>query len=131
VQFCLPVDLATFALDRGIGVDGYCPGGRAPFVKVLAAEYPDVIDVCADGIHINGSAKPWPLSAIPKTDSHGRPIPFRMKPGRYVMGPFDVLLLGVNSRSWDSRIIGIQPRSIVTGSWWPVPFITATIKDTL
>lgn len=129
VQLCLPLDLATYALDRGIVGSGLCPGGVMPMVKALAAEYPDVAEVRDDVILING--KPWPMSASRTHDSQGHPIPFRMHPGIYHVGLFQVLLLGVNPKSWDARVWGLQPRSIVTGTWVPVPFITPTIKETV
>lgn len=121
VQACLPINLATFALDRGIArIGSVCPGGVAPMVKVLAAVYPDVVTVRDDAVLIDG--KPWPLSATPTHDKSGRPVPFRMKPGTYHVGPFQVLLLGLSLRSWDGKIYGLMPRAIVTGTWTRVPW---------
>jgi conjugative transfer signal peptidase TraF len=129
VQACLPEDLAAFALDRAIAEPGNCPGGIAPMVKVLAGVYPDVVVVRDDAILING--KPWPMSASRTVDTDGHPLALRMQPGTYHVGLFQVLLLGLNPRSWDGRVYGLQPRSIVTGTWVPVPFITPTVKETV
>ncbi|MGH7707202.1 MAG: conjugative transfer signal peptidase TraF [Vulcanimicrobiaceae bacterium] len=127
VQCCLPARLAEYALQHHLLLDGSCPKtGVEPLVKVLAAAAGDVVDVTPTGVAING--RRWPLSAALTTDAHGAPLAVRVRPGRYVMAHDEMFLMGVHSRSWDSRYFGAMPASSVTGRW--IPLLTLSERTT-
>jgi conjugative transfer signal peptidase TraF len=121
VQSCLPAALAQYALRRRyLVVGGSCPDGLVPVVKALAATSADRIVISGSGVTIDGRA--WPMSAVRRTDSAGRPLGLRLPPGRYTCPADQVFLMGEHPRSWDSRYWGCVPRATVAGRWVPIPF---------
>ena len=127
VQACLPQKLADYAKSRGYLIDGTCPTGVMPIVKVLAALPGDTVSVSDSAVSING--QPWPSSAIRSRDSVGRRVDLRLPSGRYTCPPNTVFLMGENPRSWDARYWGCVPRSSVAGRWVPIPFLTRTVSQ--
>ena len=128
VGACLPNSLAKYALAHKILEPSQhpCANGVEPLVKVVAAETGDTVDIESDGVHING--KLWPMSAVRKVDVSGHPIHFHTVFGRHVVPPGKVFLLGLHPRSFDSRVWGEVPRSLITGHWIPNPITQYVVK---
>jgi conjugative transfer signal peptidase TraF len=118
VQACLPLPLAVYAKARHMLGEGSCPAQSEPIVKVLAAVPGDTVVLRRNGIRINGAS--WPMSAPRTIDSQGRRIDLSLIPGVYVVTAASAFLLGLHSRSWDSRYFGPLPMSAVSGRWYPL-----------
>src|SRR5262245_53944714 len=58
VHFCLPEELARYALGRGYVSGGLCPGLTQELVKPVAALAGDEVELSAAGVTINGIAIP-------------------------------------------------------------------------
>ena len=105
--WCLPVQSARWAAERGYLHPGRCPSGVEPLAKVVLATSGDTVDFDARGVRLNGRMvlHTEPLSH----DAAGRaltPAPY----GRYklrtnatwVWSPY-------SARSFDSRYLGPMP----------------------
>jgi conjugative transfer signal peptidase TraF len=104
VLACLPEACAAAARRRGYLDAGSCPGGASPVGKVVLAAGPDVVELAADGLRVNGVSIPG--SGPVSVDSRGRAlahVPF----GRYRLAPGEVWLYSpYHPRSFDSRYFG-------------------------
>lgn len=111
--WCLPREIARWAVVRGYLGRGSCVGGAEPLGKVVLAVQGDTVQLTGAGVILNGS--PVPNSAPILIDSHGRritPAPY----GMYVIGPGKIWLWSpYTSRSFDSRYFGPIPiRALVS-----------------
>ncbi len=120
VAACLPDPYAQYALAHKILEPSRhpCANGVEPIVKALAAVPGDVVDVGPQGVSVNGVL--WPMSVVRRLNCHGQREAFRMQPGRHIVAPDKVFLMGLHPCSWDSRFIGDVPRSSITGPWYPI-----------
>jgi conjugative transfer signal peptidase TraF len=111
VLVCLPRATATFAYARGyVPRGGYCPQGLAPIGKHVMALPGDTVCVSRISLSVNGTPV---LNSTPlERDSQGRGLP-HLPPGKYVVLPGTLWLIGTSSRSLDSRYFAAIPASNV------------------
>ena len=85
VAECLPLDMATFATERGYLQEGSCPGKVMPLLKEVVAVEGDEVDLTWAYVAVNGHVIFSSETRI--IDSKGRAVPafrrgkFRLKPG--------------------------------------------------
>lgn len=87
--WCLPREIARWAVARDYLGRGSCVGGAEPLGKVVLGMAGDTVQVTAEGVTLKG--RPVPNSAPILIDSHGRritPAPY----GTYLLGPGSVWL---------------------------------------
>jgi len=118
VMVCLPVDVAITAFLRGYIGAGDCAGDRESLLKPVAALFPDVVTVTAEGITVNQTPIPnsvaWPL------DHEYRPLD-AIPPGQYPVAPGTAWIVGSHdARSFDSRYFGAVPLSAMTATAHPI-----------
>jgi conjugative transfer signal peptidase TraF len=107
--WCLPVETARWAKERGYLGRGSCPGEAEPIGKVVLATANDSVSFSATGLSLNGHD--LTATTLPAMDSRGRPIP-RMPYRRYTIPPGHVWLWSpYTARSFDSRIFGSVPEA--------------------
>ncbi len=105
VEFCLPEDVAEFALTRRYIGYGTCPGGAESLGKIVMGVAGDIVEV-----------KP---EAALKSDSAGRPMvhfPF----GKYKVPAGEVWLQGAARNSFDARYFGPVPTSNIRARLSPL-----------
>ena len=108
VEACPPLDAARQAVARAYAAPGSCPGGVAPFLKIVAAIAGDVVTVTPCAVLVNGRS--LPNSAQVARDEKGREIVSRgFNTWRLTEG--ELWLYGTNPRSLDSRKFGPVPSS--------------------
>lgn len=116
--WCLPREIARWAVARGYLGRGSCAGGAEPLGKVVLGMAGDTVQLTARGVILNGRAVP--NSAPILIDSHGRritPAPYRT----YILGPGSVWLWSpYTSRSFDSRYFGSVPTTALISLVRPV-----------
>jgi conjugative transfer signal peptidase TraF len=112
VVACLPESFAQEERRAANVSDGTCPSGIQPVAKVLAATAPDVVTFARDGVRINGAL--WPMSGRISL------APFFPPSRAITLAPGQAVLLGLHSRSWDSRYFGTVDDHAIIGTWSPL-----------
>jgi type IV secretory pathway protease TraF len=79
-------------------------------IKRIAGMPGDVVTVTPRGSYINGKLVPNSAPMLP----HHYPY------GTYVLGPYELWLLGKDPLSWDSRYVGIVPETLVNAEAEPL-----------
>ena len=105
VEFCLPEDVAEFALARGYIGHGSCPGDTESLGKIVTGMPGDIVTVDP--------------STVLKTDSAGRRMehfPF----GQYRVLDGEIWVHGTARNSFDSRYFGSIPISNVRATLRPL-----------
>ena len=125
IQACPPIDTAREALDRRYVEPGDCPGGVAPFLKLVAATAGDVVTTTPAAVLVNGHR--LPQSAQIMRDSAGRVVLTRPL-GTYVLLPNQIWLYGTSIRSLDSRKFGPVAIDAVRFFAW-APFVSEPFPD--
>ena len=116
--WCLPLDVARWARERGYVGRGNCPGGVEAIGKAVLAVAGDTVRVTADGLLVNGVLAPHTRSL--RRDSRGRPMR-SMPHGTYYVGDKEVWLWSpLTGRSFDSRYFGAVPTSALIAVVRPV-----------
>jgi conjugative transfer signal peptidase TraF len=112
VEVCPPAPVAHYAREHGIVGRGLCAGWNGTLLKVLAGVAGDDVDFESRGVYVNGLL--WPQSAP-------RPIvaPFRAH-GRHRLRQGEIVVLGLNPRSYDSRYYGAIPAASIVGRAFPL-----------
>lgn len=109
VLVCLPRAFALEGVSRGYIGRGPCGAGSEPLLKIVAAVSGDVVDEGDEGVRIDGrrvrNSRPI------RSDFEKRALQPRY--GRLVIPAQSVWLMGVATRSWDSRYWGPVPESAV------------------
>lgn len=82
---------------------GPCPGGYGRMMKQIAGMGGDTIAVRSDGVYVNNVR--LPDSTPMARDPQGRPMSF-IDGATYTLAPHQLLLMGTNSMSFDSRYYG-------------------------
>ena len=125
VEACPPLDAALQARQRGYAESGSCPGGVAPFLKLVAAIAGDVVTTTPKAVLVDGHA--LPNSAQVLADSKGRRIVTRPY-GTHRLLRGQVWLYGTNPRSFDSRKFGpVQTTAVRFVAWAPI--VSAPLPD--
>ena len=117
VAACLPEPWAGFARERGYLGRGPCPAGVAPLVKRLAGVAGARVELVEGRLSVDGQPVPFPQ--LQQADRQGRPMPLASS-FPYTLGEGEVLLLGEERSSFDSRYFGPVPRSAVLAAYRPV-----------
>lgn len=117
VMFCPPErEVFRLARERHYLDPGACPGGSYPMVKRILAAKNDQVRIGHDGVFINGQIVPH---SLPRPhDGAGRPLPRFSAEGRISDG--DVIVMGENPVSFDSRYFGPIPRRQITSVIRPI-----------
>lgn len=111
VAFCLPLERAAWARERGYVGAGVCPAGTQPLLKYLAGLPGDRIDMTADGVRVTPPSGPsclWPARALAR-DRNGRALSLALESG--VIPDGQALTLAVHPGSLDGRYLGFVPFS--------------------
>lgn len=104
VAECLPIALATFAVQRGWLDHGYCPSGTPPILKQVVAIVGDIVEVSDKYVAVNEVLLLRTVTL--KLDSQGRWLP-AIPRGVYTLKEGEIFLLATNiPNSWDSRYTG-------------------------
>ena len=118
VAECLPLDMATFATERGYLQEGSCPGKVMPLLKEVVAVEGDEVDLTWAYVAVNGHVIFSSETRI--IDSKGRAVP-AFRRGKFRLKPGEFLSLGLNSeRSWDGRYMGPTKVADVIATLKPV-----------
>ena len=119
VTVCLPHgDAARLAAERGYVSAGFCPDGREPLIKPVAAVAGDLVRVTRAGVSVNGIDVDG--TAPLDQDTAGRPLQAFPAEAQQVQ-PGQVWLLASFSRnSFDSRYYGPVPVGSVQSVAHPV-----------
>lgn len=117
VTLCLPTAMAAFALGRGYITGGACPGDTELLIKTVAATAGDTVTLSPDGMEVNGRHIPFSVPLL--ADEMGRKMePFF--PGTYKVPDGLVWVVGVETRSFDSRYFGAIPVEAICGLAVPI-----------
>ena len=128
-EACPPLDAALQARQRGYAERGTCPGGVAPFLKLVAAIAGDVVTTTPKAVFVNGHA--LPNSGQVLSYSKGRRIVTRPY-GIHRLRPGQVWLYGTNPLSFDSRKFGpVQTAAVRFVAWAPISAPLPDLKKTL
>ena len=119
VTVCLPHgDAARLAAERGYVSAGFCPDGREPVIKPVAAVAGDLVLVTRAGVSVNGIDVDG--TAPLDRDTAGRPLQ-AFPAGTHKVQPDQVwLLAGFMRNSFDSRYYGPVPVGSVQSVAHPV-----------
>ena len=104
VSFCLAESASRLALERGYLRCGSCPDGSQPLLKIVAGLPGDAVDTCPEGVLVNGRLQP--CSSPRALDSHQRPMPSDLVPGRIPEGKA-LVLSDRHSGGFDGRYFGL------------------------
>ncbi len=117
VLFCPPDRLAfRIALERRYIEPGDCPSGSYPMMKRILAAKGDRVTIGPDGVTINGVAVP---NSKPRPhDGSKRPLPAIRESQTLTDG--DVIVMGENPVSYDSRYFGPIPRQQISSALRPL-----------
>ncbi len=125
VEACPPLDAAIQARDRGYAEPGSCPGGVAPFLKLVAAGGGDIVTTTPRAVLVNGHA--LPNSAQILRDSKGRSVMMRPYDTHRLL-PGELWLYGTAARSFDSRKFGpVKAHAVRYAAW--APLVDAPLPD--
>jgi conjugative transfer signal peptidase TraF len=117
VMFCPPQrEVFKEALKRRYIDPGSCPGGSYPMMKRILAAKNDRVQIGPHGVVINGVA--IPNSKPRPVDGAGRPLPRFAGTGTVKAG--DVIVMGENRVSFDSRYFGPIPREQISTVIQPI-----------
>lgn len=109
-----PSRWAVEARRRGYLLRGdRCSGGFAEMLKVVAAVQGDVVQISAEGVHVNGEL--WPSSAQVNRDSRGRSL-HAVELSERRLGPGEVLVMSEEAPDgFDGRYLGVLHEGLVQG----------------
>ncbi|TKW64655.1 MAG: conjugative transfer signal peptidase TraF [Paracoccus denitrificans] len=117
VMFCPPQrEVFRVALKRRYIDPGSCPGGSYPMMKRILAAKDDRVQIGPQGVVINGV--PVPNSKPRPVDGAGRTLPRFTGTGTVKAG--DVIVMGENKVSFDSRYFGPIPRQQISTVIQPI-----------
>lgn len=117
VMFCPPQrEVFKEALKRRYIDPGDCPGGSYPMMKRILAAKNDRVQIGPQGVTINGV--PVPNSKPRLMDGARRALPHWS--GNFTVQPGDVIVMGENKVSFDSRYFGPIPRQQISTVIQPI-----------
>jgi conjugative transfer signal peptidase TraF len=115
---CLPLSLATFAMQRGWLGKGSCASGVMPILKQVAAVAGDEVEITDAYVAVNGQML-WRTRTL-HLDSQGRWVP-AVPRGTRMLKEGEVFLMATSiPNSWDGRYTGPAQLSDLVATVQPV-----------